>query len=706
MKNILKICIILLLGFSIAYPAPRVKIVIQNVTPYVLAQTPSLAGDSTISMGMKTFANKTYIYMSAWNFGDTTSITGATWTFVSRPPGSNATLTPMPSLGWWAKFRADTTGTYEVRVSITTSTGTKDTTTKVYSSKYVGVGNFYGVPSVYPNCMTCHGGMPEFANIFNRWKVSGHANMFRFNIDSGSTSYGISCFKCHTTGYDRNLYAVNGGFDDVARALGWVWSQHSPPHPGNWDTIRTLYPQLSQLGTIGCENCHGPGSEHALASGDTNKITLDYSGNNCSQCHDAPEHHPYYRQWTNAKHSETVWTGSFAQGPSSPEFMTNSNNNCIRCHDGRGYINFTRAVGTNTNGMTQADLNNIACASCHDPHGNSNEYWLRNRPTGSDTLAGGYNYSSFLGKGKVCASCHHSRQYNIRYVPTRLTSSHWGPHANPQSDVLLGQNAANFDASPYLTGSHKSVVPDGCVGCHMSETTDTGTVTRNKVGGHSVNLTYAPTNYDHTKGCLTCHPGITHFTDLMAPEDFDGNGLIQSWKQEVQGLIRVLRIALPPRGIDSVSWQLIAADSLSPNYLNEKKAYWNYQLILNDASSGMHNPFFTVNVLQKSITIGLQWPIGIELTGNETPKTYELTQNFPNPFNPTTQFTFSIPKPEKVTVKVYDIVGKEIVTLVNAKLATGKYIVKWNAEKTASGVYFYRFEAGSYAETKKMVLLR
>jgi nitrate/TMAO reductase-like tetraheme cytochrome c subunit len=703
MKKPILFAAILIALINFAFSAPRVQIKVEAVTPYTLGISPSLTGDSTISSGTKVIANRTYVYFSVWNFGDTGSISNVSWVFVSRPPGSNATITPMPQLGWWAKFRADTTGTYEIRATVTTSTGTKDTTTKIYSARYVGVGNFANVPAVYPNCMVCHSGMPQFQDIFNRWKVSGHANMFRYNIDSGSSSYGISCMKCHTTGYDRNLYAVNNGFDDVARNLGWNWSNYTPPKPGNWDTLRTFFTPLTQFATIGCENCHGPGSEHALGGGDTNKIVKDYSGNNCAQCHDAPSHHPYYRQWKNAKHSDAIWSSSFAQATNNAAYGTNNNDNCIRCHDGRGYINFTRAVGTATQGMTAADQTKIACASCHDPHGNSNEYYLRNRPAGSDTLAGGYNYSSMLGKGKVCASCHHSRRYNVTYVQTRLTSAFWGPHESPQADVLLGKNAAQFTL-PYISGSHKTLVPDGCVTCHMAPA-DTGTSYMYRVGGHSVTMEFDSINYDHVKGCLTCHPGITHFDDIMAGEDYDSSGTIQSWKAEIAGMVRRLRIALPPVGIDSVSWQLIAADSLQPYYLTEKKAYWNLQLITNDGSGGMHNPLFAVDVLRQSrwALIGV---IGIQPISTEIPNRYELTQNYPNPFNPSTRFTFSLPKAGDVTIKVYDITGREVVTLVNEKLAAGKYAVTWDAAQFASGAYIYRIVAGNFVETKKMVVVK
>lgn len=699
--------IIIFINLGILFGQPRVKIKIQAVTPEILKQTLQLTGDSSITTGLHVVANRTWVYFTAVNIGDTTSITNATWTLLSKPSSSNSSISSITGLSWWSRLKPDTTGTYEVKVTITTSSGTKDTTTKIYSSRYVGVGGFGGISAQYPNCMSCHAGNQNFQNIFNRWKVSGHAVKFKYDIDSGSSSFGVSCMKCHTTGYDHNLVANNNGFDDKARELGWVWSNYSPPKGGNWDTIVTRFTTLVQFATIGCETCHGPGSEHALGGGDTNKIAIDYSGAPCGKCHDSPWRHPKFSQFRNSMHSNLTWSSSFAQSSSNSNFMTNNLGNCIRCHDGKGYVNFTYGRGTNTTGFIQANQLMINCSSCHDPHGNTNHANLRNRPANCDTLATGQTYNE-LDAGKVCLDCHKSRNNNVTYTQTRITSSHWGTHYGTQGDVLLGKNAATFGNS-YGSGSHKDAVENGCIGCHMAPTTDTGTVTRDKVGGHSFNLHYAATNYDHVTGCTGCHPGKTKFTDWIAPWDFDGDGNIEAWVNEVQGLQQKLRIALPPVGIDSVSWQLIAADSFN---VTLRKAYWNHLMIKNDGSYGLHNPAFTVQVLQAS----LNSLIGIEPISTEVPERFELSQNYPNPFNPLTNIRFSVAKHQQITITIYDLTGRKIYTLVNEKLVPGKYEMTWNGinlngEQVASGVYFYRMVTNSdgednFIDVKKMVLVK
>jgi photosystem II stability/assembly factor-like uncharacterized protein len=90
----------------------------------------------------------------------------------------------------------------------------------------------------------------------------------------------------------------------------------------------------------------------------------------------------------------------------------------------------------------------------------------------------------------------------------------------------------------------------------------------------------------------------------------------------------------------------------------------------------------------------------------ELPSDYVLYQNYPNPFNPSTTFRYSIPQTSKVVIKVYDILGNEIATLMDEEKSVGTYEATWYAEQLPSGVYFYQLKAGSFIETKKMLLLK
>lgn len=94
------------------------------------------------------------------------------------------------------------------------------------------------------------------------------------------------------------------------------------------------------------------------------------------------------------------------------------------------------------------------------------------------------------------------------------------------------------------------------------------------------------------------------------------------------------------------------------------------------------------------------------LNVNEIVKTYDLEQNYPNPFNPATTIRYQLPKEGLVTLKVYDILGSEVATLVNEQKTTGKYEANFNASKFASGVYIYRLSVNDFVNVKKMVLLK
>jgi hypothetical protein len=98
--------------------------------------------------------------------------------------------------------------------------------------------------------------------------------------------------------------------------------------------------------------------------------------------------------------------------------------------------------------------------------------------------------------------------------------------------------------------------------------------------------------------------------------------------------------------------------------------------------------------------------IGINPVSNEIPSSYSVTQNYPNPFNPTTKINFALPKSGLVTMKVYDMLGKEVSTLVNEVKNAGTYSVDFNASALSSGIYFYKVSVNGFTEVKKMMLIK
>jgi hypothetical protein len=693
-KFLLIVSLILFCNLSFAQ---RAKIVTEAVSPNRLQQLQLTT--NSVSTGLDVVGNETYVYLSALNIGNTQPINTATFTIISRPAGSTTTLEPINST--WIMFRPDVKGAYTVRLTITTSGGSHDTTKTIYAADYVGVGNFDGIPREWPNCMSCHENHPQFVEIFNNWQESAHATGFKRRVIAGAPTFGVPSFRSFTTGFDPN--ANNNGFDDVAANLGWVWE--GPPSPGKWDTLRTYYPALVQFATIGCESCHGAGSEHAMGP-TPQEIDITLQAGVCAQCHDNPPRNNVYTQWEKSLHSNAVWSGSFAQGAAS---QNNSLANCIRCHNAQGYVNFTKGKTTNTTGMVAASHVTITCQTCHDPHGNNNHASLRNSPAGSDTLATGFQYT-LGGAGKLCMDCHKARGNNAAQLNATMTVR-WGPHYSVESDNLFGRNAADF-GTPFLNSPHMFAVGNTCVSCHMAATPDTSSVNHNKVGGHTFSLHNQENGYDHTAGCTSCHGPRESFHSFTAKFDYDEDGQVESVKDEVYGLLRLLRRELPPRGIDSISWEAIR-DS---NNIDLRKAYWNYQLIYYDGSLGMHNTNFAVDVLRKSI-MAIGGPlVSVPLEEAELPAAYSLAQNYPNPFNPSTTIRYSIPFESQVKITIYSLTGEAVREIVNKVHTTGSYETMFSTyssgKELASGIYFYNIEAkavdGSktFRETKKMILMK
>ena len=173
--------------------------------------------------------------------------------------------------------------------------------------------------------------------------------------------------------------------------------------------------------------------------------------------------------------------------------------------------------------------------------------------------------------------------------------------------------------------------------------------------------------------------------------------------QLAQDSIQVYNIAdsswlstpLTGRGANSASnyWGLI-----SSSIINNKVKVW------------VPGGFYPTTVVTSKL-FALTDSIGCVITNTGTPTTlivdsYKLEQNYPNPFNPVTKINFSIPVTGLVKLKIYDILGKEIMTLANEIKTAGSYSIEFDARNFASGTYFYKLEAGDFNAVKKMILLK
>jgi hypothetical protein len=159
------------------------------------------------------------------------------------------------------------------------------------------------------------------------------------------------------------------------------------------------------------------------------------------------------------------------------------------------------------------------------------------------------------------------------------------------------------------------------------------------------------------------------------------------WISSINSYFFILPNITPNSSVATSNWiNIIVIDSLFPGYFN---------LRVEVAVDGWT---YWVDSTRYIIT-------GIE-DSEQLPSAFNLSQNYPNPFNPTTTINYSVPISSFVTIKVYDVLGREIETLVNEEKTAGNYSVLFNAGKLSSGVYFYQLKAGDYTSVKKMILLK
>jgi hypothetical protein len=136
-------------------------------------------------------------------------------------------------------------------------------------------------------------------------------------------------------------------------------------------------------------------------------------------------------------------------------------------------------------------------------------------------------------------------------------------------------------------------------------------------------------------------------------------------------------------------------------------SYWTYAV--NTTQTNYHWLGYTNEspAYQALLWFGIPIMItDVEQVGNGVPEVYSLSQNYPNPFNPSTTIDFAIPEASRVILKIYDVLGREVATLLNSEKPAGNYQVNFDASDLASGLYVYTINAGSFTSTKKMMLMK
>jgi hypothetical protein len=579
----------------------QAQIVARPLTPGDIV-TYGLPANSEVSGGLFNCPLGEPLYLEAEvssNF-PASNIVSVTWAITNKPAGSTAALQPSPlginvpiyepsdRLAYYVAgrtlLRPDITGSpilaehYTVVTTITTTTGTTNLAQNITAGTYVGVNT----------CALCHSGGQAAPDMVQPWSLTEHASMFSRGIDGlVSSHYSKSCIQCHTLGYDTNALAVNGGFDDVAAQLGWVFP--AVLNTNNWASMQTNYPTLANLANIQCENCHGPGSQHAYSLGNTNLIAVSDTSGDCAQCHDDPPNHVHVAEWNNSLHAITT------RDPAG-------NATCVGCHTAYGFIG--RIEGDTTTNTAYAPIN---CQTCHEPHGATlpgtnapNPYIIRT--LAAVTLMDGTVITN-AGEGLLCMQCHHSRQNAAVYAATSKGSTYFGPHEGPQADMLEGVNGFTYGLS-IPSSAHANAVSNTCVTCHMQTIASTDPAYIH-AGGHTFENSY--NGEDLVAACQSCHGAAVTTFDFPL-QDYNGDGVIQGVQTEVQSLLNQLSTLLPPN--NSVKSSLTIDSTWTQPQL---EGAYNWLFVEKDGSLGIHNTAYTVGLLKASIAnlTGVSVPGGL-----------------------------------------------------------------------------------------------
>jgi hypothetical protein len=700
MQHFLTICASIILVFLLSQGAFSQLVTLKRTAMSPAHKKITTSGTNQIYSGLRTIGKGMQVCLRADTTGSgAKTVTSFVWTFVTKPLGSAAAFTysAQQDTVW---FKADSGGQYIVQVAVNGGANSKDT---LFASTYVGA--TAGVPGCSAGCHSAN---------YTAWQATGHANWFKNgvtgnlenNVDPSGLNrgtYGPSCVKCHTTGWEPNVNNGNFGYLAHQGSPAWDTSWYKGL-PGSYyitkDTLgiwNKLTPAQQAVGNIGCESCHGPGGDHNTEGhyGDVTKISKSLDAGVCNQCHDSPTHHNIGGMFNASNHAMLKNTSAEA-----------SNACAWPCHNGSAFVDDSwrhawskKPLRADTLAV-DPNFQSISCATCHDPHSTANPNQLRY--VSVDSLYNGYKITTG-GKGQLCMNCHRGRGNVAKSVTSIAPKYGWngrfGGHHGVQADLLFGQNGYNYGKKLDTTSIHLKVTLNTCVTCHMQD--------RNGQPNHEFAMDSAGVK-DYVGICNQCHNEVTSsFDQKMASKDYDGNGKIEAFTTEVAGLLAKLKAKLP----QDATGAIISAAKDSTKILNRPdlvQGIWNYNLIIEDRSNGIHNPAYTIALLQASLTA---ITTSVEKTDATIPGTFVLAQNYPNPFNPTTTISFSLPQRSSVRLDIYDILGKQVATLVDESREAGNWKVEWNGtgrngQHIASGVYFYRLQAGSFTSVKKMVMLK
>ncbi len=621
------------------------------------ANSNDFAFQLTVSDGTNTSTTTVYVAPASMTSGLTNVPVGITqyldggtnggtqstwdWQVVSAPGGSAVTALSDPT-AQTPHFTPDLAGQYVLRESVS---GQEIT---INAGTYVG----------WQQCAQCHNGNIANAPLtVGPWLGTKHATMFSKMINGDyqdDDNYTLHCAGCHTLGDTPEETRPSNGWWDAYVSSGWVFPfvANNYSFAINKDNWNTMPQSLKNMSNIQCENCHGPGSVHTG--------TLSYDQAVCFQCHDDTDDEDIPNEWRTSKHAQSLTAaGGFVtqnlgcvQCHVSQEIVAVNFKglpattvtdpfpvNCVACHDPHSVANPNqlRLYGSEAVAGGSFTLTNVGagaiCTMCHTDQTADPNNALQNA-------------LSLTGTASAAAAA--ASATDIHNTTAEVFAAGQG-----FTLVGAGSYAAAVQSSPHTTGALSSTNGQAlCVTCHMYHPSYFTLTT----GNHSFAMSDGLV--DDTEACAQCHTvgtPITAYTNIVTGFDtwvdpaqsssvpnWDGSQLppcpqgnictagTEGIQDRVQGLLSVLACAITTSASQSctatttdisgspVPWTITIpsgrgrANVLSPSngtagftFTNtftqpEIDAVYNYNLVANEGSTGIHNTKFDVELLQKA----------------------------------------------------------------------------------------------------------
>ncbi|MFH1680746.1 MAG: multiheme c-type cytochrome [Candidatus Eisenbacteria bacterium] len=480
-----------------------------------------------------------------------------TFVYAWKSTGGTFVKTDTDSTTWVAP---DDPNLYSISCVVTDGEDAGIGTDRVFVGDYVPADEPFYIGAA--TCAVCHAG-GSGGDQHTAWSATNHAHAIEALEEIGM-NHNAYCLNCHTVG-SYGLFADasldNGGHDETA---------------------------VERLEGVQCENCHGPASNHT-GGAEGRSVAVTITDTTCGQCH-TDVHHPTWDEWQESAHASVVdhaWDSA----------------RCVKCHNGLYSYKYLDDPAAFTNPSADpTEFRPHTCAVCHDPHGNDNPRQLRDASVTDIALPNSPLIPS-AGAGRLCMACHNGRRTDTD-VQEQIDEGddHFGPHHSVQGDMLAGVNAyEDVDPAFVFKSSKHILVEDACITCHVHGVEEALPY----FTGH----TFEPT----ANACQPCHGTISDFTEILAKDDFDGDGTVEGVQEEIEGLLDTLAVAIVEASATQASRDALEnvlddpedfSEALGDTLIttvDQRKAGYNWAFVDYDGSKGVHNTTYSVQLLQRSV---------------------------------------------------------------------------------------------------------